>query len=200
MNIKIIKSKINKFKQYLLLMRLHKPIGIFLLLWPTLWGLWIAAEGFPDQKILLVFILGVFLMRSAGCILNDIIDKDLDKFVTRTKDRPLASNKLSSIEAFTIACILICVAFLLILTTNILTIQLSFIAIILASIYPFLKRYKYIPQFFLGVTFGWSIPMQLLPSVFLEGIIVAILSAILASIYPSIKISRNNIRKALMGE
>ena len=95
MNIKIIKSKINKFKQYLLLMRLHKPIGIFLLLWPTLWGLWIAAEGFPDQKILLVFILGVFLMRSAGCILNDIIDKDLDKFVTRTKDRPLASNKLS---------------------------------------------------------------------------------------------------------
>jgi 4-hydroxybenzoate polyprenyltransferase len=159
MNIKIIKSKINKFKQYLLLMRLHKPIGIFLLLWPTLWGLWIAAEGFPDQKILLVFILGVFLMRSAGCILNDIIDKDLDKFVTRTKDRPLASNKLSSIEAFTIACILICVAFLLILTTNILTIQLSFIAIILASIYPFLKRYIYIPQFFLGITFGWSIPM-----------------------------------------
>ena len=131
----------------------------FLLLWPTLWGLWIASEGFPNTKILVVFLLGIFLMRSAGCILNDIIDKDFDKFVSRTQNRPLASDKLSSIEAFIVAISLIFIAFLLVLTTNTLTVQLSFIAIILAGIYPFLKRHTYLPQFFLGLTFGWSIPM-----------------------------------------
>ena len=98
-------------------------------------------------------------MRSAGCIVNDIIDKDFDKFVSRTKNRPLASDKLSSIEAFIFAIGLIFTAFLLVLTTNVLTVQLSFIAFILASIYPFLKRYTYLPQIFLGLTFGWSIPM-----------------------------------------
>ncbi len=159
MNLKKIKLKYDKFKQYLLLIRLNRPIGIFLLLWPTLWGLWIASEGFPNTKILVVFLLGVFLMRSAGCILNDIIDKDFDKFVSRTQNRPLASDKLSSIEAFIVAISLIFIAFLLVLTTNTLTVQLSFIAIILAGIYPFLKRHTYLPQFFLGLTFGWSIPM-----------------------------------------
>jgi 4-hydroxybenzoate polyprenyltransferase len=98
-------------------------------------------------------------MRSAGCILNDIIDKDFDKFVARTQNRPLASDKLSSIEAFIVAISLIFIAFLLVLTTNTLTVQLSFVAIILAGTYPFLKRYTYLPQFFLGLTFGWSIPM-----------------------------------------
>ena len=159
MNVKKIKLKFDKFKQYLLLIRLNKPIGVFLLLWPTLWGLWIASEGFPNTKILVVFLFGVFLMRSAGCILNDIIDKDFDKFVARTKNRPLASDKLSSIEAFIVAISLIFIAFLLVLTTNTLTVQLSFIAIILAGAYPFLKRHTYLPQFFLGLTFGWSIPM-----------------------------------------
>ncbi len=159
MNLKKIKLKYDKFKQYLLLIRLNRPIGIFLLLWPTLWGLWIASEGFPNTKILVVFLLGIFLMRSAGCILNDIIDKDFDKFVSRTQNRPLASDKLSSIEAFIVAISLIFIAFLLVLTTNTLTVQLSFIAIILAGIYPFLKRHTYLPQFFLGLTFGWSIPM-----------------------------------------
>ena len=159
MNLKKIKLKYNKFKQYLLLIRLNRPIGIFLLLWPTLWGLWIASEGFPNTKILVVFLFGVFLMRSAGCILNDIIDKDFDKFVTRTQNRPLASDKLSSIEAFIVAISLIFIAFLLVLTTNTLTVQLSFVAIILAGTYPFLKRHTYLPQFFLGLTFGWSIPM-----------------------------------------
>lgn len=159
MNLKKIKLKYDKFKQYLLLIRLNRPIGIFLLLWPTLWGLWIASEGFPNTKILVVFLFGVFLMRSAGCILNDIIDKDFDKFVSRTQNRPLASDKLSSIEAFIVAISLIFIAFLLVLTTNTLTVQLSFVAIILAGTYPFLKRHTYLPQFFLGLTFGWSIPM-----------------------------------------
>ena len=159
MNLKKIKLKYDKFKQYLLLIRLNRPIGIFLLLWPTLWGLWIASEGFPNTKILVVFLFGVFLMRSAGCILNDIIDKDFDKFVARTQNRPLASDKLSSIEAFIVAISLIFIAFLLVLTTNALTVQLSFVAIILAGTYPFLKRHTYLPQFFLGLTFGWSIPM-----------------------------------------
>ena len=159
MNLKKIKLKYDKFKQYLLLIRLNRPIGIFLLLWPTLWGLWIASEGFPNTKILVVFLFGVFLMRSAGCILNDIIDKDFDKFVARTQNRPLASDKLSSIEAFIVAVSLIFIAFLLVLTTNTLTVQLSFVAIILAGTYPFLKRHTYLPQFFLGLTFGWSIPM-----------------------------------------
>ena len=159
MNLKKIKLKYDKFKQYLLLIRLNRPIGIFLLLWPTLWGLWIASEGFPNTKILVVFLFGVFLMRSAGCILNDIVDKDFDKFVARTQNRPLASDKLSSIEAFIVAISLIFIAFLLVLTTNTLTVQLSFVAIILAGTYPFLKRHTYLPQFFLGLTFGWSIPM-----------------------------------------
>ena len=159
MNLKKIKLKYDKFKQYLLLIRLNKPIGIFLLLWPTLWGLWIASEGFPNTQIMIVFLFGVFLMRSAGCILNDIIDKDFDKFVARTQNRPLASDKLSSIEAFIVAISLIFIAFLLVLTTNTLTVQLSFVAIILAGTYPFLKRHTYLPQFFLGLTFGWSIPM-----------------------------------------
>jgi len=159
MNLKKIKLKYDKFKQYLLLIRLNRPIGIFLLLWPTLWGLWIASEGFPNTKILVVFLFGIFLMRSAGCILNDIIDKDFDKFVARTQNRPLASDKLSSIEAFIVAISLIFIAFLLVLTTNTLTVQLSFVAIILAGAYPFLKRHTYLPQFFLGLTFGWSIPM-----------------------------------------
>ena len=156
---KKIKSQYEKIKYYLILIRLNRPIGIFLLLWPTLWALWLASEGFPNKKILVVFLFGVFLMRSAGCILNDIADKDFDKFVSRTKNRPLASDKLSSIEAFIFAIGLIFTAFLLVLTTNVLTVQLSFVAFILASIYPFLKRYTYLPQIFLGLTFGWSIPM-----------------------------------------
>ena len=159
MDLKEMKMKYERIKNYLLLIRLNKPIGIFLLLWPTLWALWLAAEGFPNHKILIVFLFGVFLMRSAGCILNDIADKDFDKFVARTKNRPLASNKLSSIEAFIFASFLILAAFLLVLTTNTLTVQLSFIALILAGIYPFLKRYTYLPQIFLGLAFGWSIPM-----------------------------------------
>ncbi len=145
--------------QYSLLIRLNRPIGIFLLLWPTLWGLWIAAEGVPNTDVFVVFVLGVFLMRSAGCVLNDIADRRFDPLVTRTQTRPLAAGKVSSLEALIVASSLFILAFLLVLIMNILTIQLALVAVILAGIYPFMKRYTYLPQFFLGLTFGWSIPM-----------------------------------------
>jgi len=148
-----------RLEQYALLIRLDKPVGIFLLLWPTLWGLWVAAKGFPDIDIFIVFVLGVILMRSAGCVLNDIADRRFDPLVTRTKTRPLASGKVSSVEALIVAGSLIFIAFLLVLTMNWLTVQLAFIAVILAGIYPFMKRYTYLPQFFLGLAFGWAIPM-----------------------------------------
>lgn len=148
-----------RLQQYALLIRLDRPIGIFLLLWPTLWGLWIAAEGFPKPGVLIVFVLGVILMRSAGCVLNDIADRRFDPLVSRTRTRPLAAGKVSSVEALMIAGSLIFIAFLLVLTMNELTIQLALVAVILAGIYPFMKRYTYLPQFFLGLTFGWSIPM-----------------------------------------
>jgi len=148
-----------RLQQYTLLIRLDRPVGIFLLLWPTLWGLWIAAEGFPKPDVLIVFVLGVFLMRSAGCVLNDIADRRFDPLVSRTRTRPLATGKVSSVEALIVAGSLIFIAFLLVLTMNELTIQLAFVAVILVGIYPFMKRYTYLPQFFLGLTFGWSIPM-----------------------------------------
>ena len=145
--------------QYSKLTRLDRPIGIFLLLWPTLWGLWIAAKGFPDWDVFVVFCLGVVLMRSAGCVLNDIADRHYDPLVTRTRARPLAAGDVSPIEALLVAVILILIAFLLVLTMNKLTIQLAFVAVLLAGIYPFMKRYTYLSQFFLGLAFGWSIPM-----------------------------------------
>ncbi len=148
-----------RLQQYALLIRLDRPIGICLLLWPTLWGLWVAAEGFPDTGVLLVFIAGVFLMRSAGCALNDIADKRFDPAVSRTRARPLATGKVSPVEALMVAGSLIFVAFLLVLTTNMLTMQMACIAVMLAGIYPFMKRFTYLPQFFLGLTFGWAIPM-----------------------------------------
>lgn len=148
-----------RLKQYALLIRLDRPVGIFLLLWPTLWSLWIAAKGFPDLSVFVVFVLGVILMRSAGCVLNDIADQRFDPYVARTQTRPLASGKVSSFEALILAGSLILMAFLLVLTMNWLTVQLAFIAVILAGIYPFMKRYTYLPQFFLGLTFGWAIPM-----------------------------------------
>ncbi len=148
-----------RLEQYFLLIRLDKPVGIFLLLWPTLWGLWFAAKGVPDTNVLIVFVFGVILMRSAGCVLNDIADRRYDPYVSRTKTRPLASGKVSSAEALIVAISLILIAFLLVLTMNWLTVQLAFVAVILAGIYPLMKRYTYLPQFFLGLAFGWAIPM-----------------------------------------
>ncbi|MBL1143228.1 MAG: 4-hydroxybenzoate octaprenyltransferase [Proteobacteria bacterium] len=148
-----------RLKLYAALTRLNKPIGILLLLWPTLWALWIAARGIPDTDVFIVFVLGVVFMRSAGCVLNDIADQQFDPYVSRTKNRPLADDRISSFEALAVALGLIFIAFLLVLTMNWLTVQLAFIAIILAGIYPFMKRYTYLPQFFLGLAFGWAIPM-----------------------------------------
>ena len=144
---------------YAKLIRLDRPIGIFLLLWPTLWGLWIAAKGFPDWDVLIVFCLGVFLMRSAGCVLNDIADRRYDPMVNRTRSRPIAAGDVTPLEALGVALTLIGIAFILVLSMNKLTIQLAFVAVFLAGLYPFMKRYTYLPQFFLGLAFGWAIPM-----------------------------------------
>ncbi|MCG8325441.1 MAG: 4-hydroxybenzoate octaprenyltransferase, partial [Thiotrichales bacterium] len=150
---------LKKLSIYSRLCRLDKPIGIFLLLWPALWALWIAAEGWPDSWILAVFTAGVVLMRSAGCVVNDIADRNFDRHVLRTRNRPLASGEIGVSESALLALSMIGIAFLLVLTTNRLTVQLSFVAVILAIIYPFMKRYTYLPQFVLGLAFGWSIPM-----------------------------------------
>lgn len=144
---------------YALLCRFNKPVGIWLLLWPTQWGLWIAAEGYPGLHLLVVFSLGVILMRSAGCVLNDISDRDIDGHVQRTRLRPIASGKVTVKEALLLTSGLVLLAFILVLTTNALTIKLSFVALLFAIIYPLMKRYTYLPQFVLGLAFGWSIPM-----------------------------------------
>lgn len=144
---------------YALLMRLHKPIGIFLLLWPTLWALWIAAEGVPHLGVLTVFVLGVVLMRSAGCVINDYADREIDPRVNRTKDRPIASGRVSADEAMLLFMGLCFSAFLLVLTMNTYTILLSLGGVLLAAVYPFMKRYTHMPQIVLGMAFGWAVPM-----------------------------------------
>lgn len=144
---------------YWKLMRFDRPIGILLLLWPTLWGLWLAADGVPRLDVLAIFITGVILMRAAGCVINDFADRKLDGHVARTKDRPLASGALRAKEALMVFAVLIGLAFVLVLFTNALTILLSFGAVLLASCYPFMKRYTHMPQLVLGAAFSWSIPM-----------------------------------------
>jgi len=144
---------------YARLTRLDKPIGILLLLWPTLWGLWFAAEGPPYGSVFIVFCLGVLLMRSAGCVLNDIADRQIDKHINRTEARPLTNGEIGAKEALLIAIALIFIAFLLVLTMNTFTVQLAFVAVLLAGVYPFMKRHTYLPQFVLGLAFGWAIPM-----------------------------------------
>ena len=142
-----------------LLCRLDKPIGTYLLLWPTLWALWLAGNGKPDITVLIIFITGVFLMRSAGCIINDYADRNIDGQVNRTQHRPLATGKVTTKQALTLCTLLCLCAFGLVLFLNWLTIGLSVVAVILAAIYPFMKRYTYMPQAFLGLAFGWSVPM-----------------------------------------
>jgi 4-hydroxybenzoate polyprenyltransferase len=141
------------------LMRLDKPIGILLLLWPTLWGLWLSSYGFPDPGVLLIFLLGVVLMRSAGCIVNDIADRNFDPEVERTANRPLARRAIPVKEAIALAAVLGLLAFGLVLQLNRLTVLLSFVALALAVIYPFLKRVFWLPQAWLGIAFGFGIPM-----------------------------------------
>ncbi len=141
------------------LMRLDKPIGILLLLWPTLWGLWLSSYGFPNPGVLVIFLLGVVLMRSAGCVVNDIADRNFDPQVERTRNRPLARRAIPVAEAIALAAALMLLAFLLVLQINRLTVLLAIVALALAVIYPFLKRFFWLPQAWLGVAFGFGIPM-----------------------------------------
>ncbi len=144
---------------YLQLTRLNRPIGILLLMWPTLWGVWIAGAGHPDWHIVLIFVVGTVLMRSAGCAINDYADRDIDKHVKRTKERPLTSGRISVREAVWVAAVLALLAFLLILPLNNLTLMMSIPAVFLAGSYPFTKRFLAIPQAYLGIAFGFGIPM-----------------------------------------
>jgi 4-hydroxybenzoate polyprenyltransferase len=141
------------------LMRFDRPIGILLLLWPTLWALWIAGDGSPSTKNILIFCTGVVLMRAAGCIMNDVADRDFDPHVERTRCRPLASGELTVREALIAFFALMSLAFGLVLMTNVLTIKLAFAGALLASTYPFFKRWTHFPQVILGLAFGWGIPM-----------------------------------------
>lgn len=149
----------HRLQNYARLMRLDKPVGIFLLLWPTLWALWLAGKGKPADKLLLIFVLGVVLMRSAGCVINDFIDRHLDCHVTRTKARPLAAGNVLPLEALLLVFLLLSCAFVLVLFCNTLTIRLAFIGAGLAFIYPMLKRITHLPQLGLGVAFTWGVPM-----------------------------------------
>jgi 4-hydroxybenzoate polyprenyltransferase len=148
-----------KLGAYLQLIRWDRPIGTVLLLWPTLWALWIAAGGLPDLGLLVIFSLGTFLMRSAGCIINDLADRNLDGGVARTRERPLVTGRVSVNEAIGLFFALCLAAFGLVLLTNPLTIMLSVPALLLASSYPFMKRYTHFPQIVLGLAFSWAIPM-----------------------------------------
>jgi len=141
------------------LMRADKPIGTYLLLWPTLWALWMAAEGWPSASLFVIFTLGVWVTRSAGCVINDIADRKVDGHVKRTAERPLPTGRISTKEAIGLFIVLMLIAFILVLFTNPLTIMLSPIALLLAFSYPFMKRYTHFPQVVLGMAFGWSIPM-----------------------------------------
>ncbi len=153
------KKIVERLRVYSRLVRLDRPIGILLLLWPALWALWIAAEGKPPWDILVIFILGVALMRSAGCAINDYADRDIDGEVERTSQRPLATGDVSPKEAIMVFVVLSLIAFVLALFLNWSTIYMSLVAVVLAAIYPFMKRYTHLPQLVLGMAFGWAVPM-----------------------------------------
>jgi 4-hydroxybenzoate polyprenyltransferase len=144
---------------YFRLMRLDKPIGIYLLLWPALWALFLAADGWPRLDLIIIFVLGVTIMRSAGCVINDYADREIDKLIERTQHRPITSGEITSKAALILFFILMLIAFGLVLMTNSLTIQLAFIAAGLAILYPFTKRWTHLPQFILGLAFAMSVPM-----------------------------------------
>ena len=156
MELALIKNRLTLYER---LMRLDKPIGILLLLWPTLWAVWIAADGRPQWLIVWIFVLGTGLMRSAGCVLNDMADARFDAHVRRTRERPIAAGRVTRREAFALAFVLILLSFLLVLPLNRLTIGLSVAALFLAATYPFTKRFLAVPQAYLGIAFGAGIPM-----------------------------------------
>jgi 4-hydroxybenzoate polyprenyltransferase len=141
------------------LMRLDRPIGIWLLMWPELWALWIAGNGRPKPRILIIFLLGTVVMRSAGCVINDFADRNVDPYVRRTRDRPLAARRLGPVEALVLFAVLAAVALWLALQLDAFTLQLACIGAVLTISYPFLKRFFPLPQFYLGLAFGWAVPM-----------------------------------------
>jgi 4-hydroxybenzoate polyprenyltransferase len=149
----------DRLRDYARLMRLDRPIGILLLLWPVLWALWVAAAGKPALPVFVVFVAGVVLMRSAGCVINDYADREFDPQVERTRNRPLAAGRVSLREALVLFVVLALGAFMLVLFMNRLTILLSFVGAALAASYPFMKRWTHLPQFYLGAAFGWGVPM-----------------------------------------
>lgn len=148
-----------RLSHYARLIRADRPIGILLLMWPALWALWIAGEGQPDWGVVVVFIIGVTLMRSAGCAINDYADRKIDGKVERTKNRPVAAGLIAPKEALGVFGVLVALAFLLVLLLNWQTILMSFVAVALAAVYPFMKRYTHLPQLVLGAAFGWAVPM-----------------------------------------
>lgn len=158
-DIKIIMLTIQHIPDYLKLIRFDKPIGTLLLLWPTLWALWIASSGLPEIHLIIIFTLGVFIMRSAGCVMNDIADKDFDPHVERTKNRPLAAKRITLQEAYDVLFVFVGIAFILALFLRWQTILLSIPALVIALSYPFAKRYHSLPQAHLGIAFSFGIPM-----------------------------------------
>ena len=175
-----------RWSAYARLMRLDKPIGSLLLLWPTLWALWIAGQGQPDPRIVLIFAAGVFVMRSAGCVMNDIADRNFDPHVERTKDRPLAKSEISVKAALVLFVVLGIIALALIATLNRPTIYLAAVGLLLAVTYPFTKRITMLPQLYLGVAFGWGIPMAFsahLETVSLTGWLVLLANIFWAGAY-----------------
>lgn len=152
-------SPLRRLPDFIALGRLDRPIGIYLLLWPTLWALWIASEGQPSFKLIFIFVMGVILTRTGGCIVNDYADRDFDGQVQRTANRPLATGRISGKEALAVAAVIGLLAFVLVLFTNTFTIMLSVGGLLLACTYPYMKRHTYLPQLVLGAAFAWSIPM-----------------------------------------
>jgi 4-hydroxybenzoate polyprenyltransferase len=148
-----------RFEEYVKLMRLDRPIGIWLLMWPALWALWIAGDGKPSPKILVVFVLGTVVMRSAGCVINDFVDRNVDPYVRRTRERPLAARRIGPVEALLLFGVLSLLALLLVTQLDMFTIQLAAIGAVLAVSYPFFKRFFPLPQLYLGAAFGWAVPM-----------------------------------------
>jgi 4-hydroxybenzoate polyprenyltransferase len=154
-----IQALLQHYSRYWRLMRLHRPIGIWLLLWPTLWALWIASAGRPDEKVFLILVLGTIVVRSAGCVINDFADRKIDPHVTRTADRPLATGEVAPVEALLLFAALMLIGLGLVLTLNPLTITFAIAGAAITILYPFTKRFLSTPQFVLGVAFSWGVPM-----------------------------------------
>jgi len=154
-----LQALLQHYSRYWRLMRLHRPIGIWLLLWPTLWALWIASAGRPDEKVFLIFVLGTIVVRSAGCVINDFADRKIDPHVTRTADRPLATGEVAPVEALLLFAALMLIGLGLVLTLNPLTVTFAIAGAAITVIYPFTKRFLSTPQFVLGVAFSWGVPM-----------------------------------------